>query len=279
MRADGAKTHLPEIDFADPSSPSLIVESFLCYCSLIAAADYSAPLNSQSEPNLGGKLLYAGELGFRSRAVVIAGNVAGCATLAVAEDPKIQKEAMRDGVVDFIVTSLDEALRILKNEIRKQTTVAVCVGAPATGVEREMVERGVQPALAFAGVQADEHGMPQTGHGWREIPRIDPDPALAFLSWQVAQSPARWIAKLDAIALDCLASDGSARRWIRLAPRYSGREFQAQRALYCDPDAAQRITDRFAQAVQSGEIGTEISAKLVIRGETQAFRMSPVANA
>ena len=34
---------------------------------------------------------------------------------------------MRDGVIDFLVTSLDEALRILKNEMRKRTAVAVCV--------------------------------------------------------------------------------------------------------------------------------------------------------
>ncbi len=45
------------------------------------------------------------------------------------------------------MTSLDEALRILKNEIRKRETVAVCVAAAPETVEREMLERGVLPDL------------------------------------------------------------------------------------------------------------------------------------
>ena len=104
-----------------------------------------------AELDLGGNFLYAGALDGRSRAMVIAGNVAGCATLAVAEDPAAQKLAMRDGVVDFVVTSLDEALRILKNEIRKRNAVAVVLPASRDAVEREMLERGVLPDLLFAG--------------------------------------------------------------------------------------------------------------------------------
>ena len=54
-----------------------------------------------------------------------------------------QKQAIRDGVADFLVNSLDEALRILKNQLRKRETVAVCVGLAPADVEREMKERGV----------------------------------------------------------------------------------------------------------------------------------------
>jgi urocanate hydratase len=79
----------------------------------------------------------------RLRALVVAGNIAGAATLTVTSDVDAQKHAVRDGTVDFLVTSLDEALRILKNEIRKGATVAVRVGEPLEDVEREMVERGV----------------------------------------------------------------------------------------------------------------------------------------
>ena len=81
------------------------------------------------EPTLGGKLLYIGELDPAGRALAVAGNIAGVASLCASADPAIQKQAVRDGVVDFLVTSLDEALRILKNEIRKREPVAVCVGA------------------------------------------------------------------------------------------------------------------------------------------------------
>ena len=76
---------------------------------------------------------------------MVAGNIAGAASLAATADPVAQKQAIREGVVNFLVTSLDEALRILKNEIRKRETVAVCVAASPQAVAAEMLERGVLP--------------------------------------------------------------------------------------------------------------------------------------
>ncbi len=254
-----------------PDSPQL--EALSLYWALMrdVAGD------QDGEPSLGGRLLYAGTLDIHSRAMVIAGNVAGCATLAVAEDPMKQKLAMRDGVVDFVVTSLDEALRILKNEIRKHAAVAVCVGAAPEKVEREMVERGVLPDLVFAGAPGEDRNTPSFGFGARQILCSDPGSSLAIVTWQVAQAPARWMAKLDAIALDCLASDESARRWIRLSSRYSGRDAQALRVLCCDSESAKQIIERFAQAVRNGEIAVEVSARLLVGGETKCFALSPSA--
>ena len=259
----------PDPVLANPNSVPL--EALCCYRALMR----DVAVSEDAEPNLGGRLLYVGAVDAQSRAMVIAGNVAGCATLAVAEDPMVQRAATRDGVVDFVVTSLDEALRIFKNEIRKRTPVAVCVGAAPGDVEREMVERGVQPDLVFAGVAGEDRKMLSFGSGAREIRCSDDDPSLAFVAWQVADAPMRWMGRLDAIALDRLTSDGSVRRWIRLSPRYSRRDAQGQRALYCDSESAKQIIERFAQAVRNGEIEAEVSARLVVGGATQAFRMSP----
>ena len=103
---------------------ALQVEHF--YAGLILAAN----LGPDAEPSLGGKLLYAGYLDADTRALLVAANIAGAASLAVSADADTGRQAIRDGIVDFLVTSLDEALRILKNEIRKRSTVAVCVLAP-----------------------------------------------------------------------------------------------------------------------------------------------------
>src|SRR5580698_3492686 len=84
---------------------------------------------AQPGPHLGGKLFYAGALTEPACAVTVAANIAGAATLAASDDRHAAKQAMRAGQVDFLVNSLDEALRILKNEIRKRETVAVCVTA------------------------------------------------------------------------------------------------------------------------------------------------------
>lgn len=235
----------------------------------------SVAVHSSEEPSLGGKLLYAGELDADGCALVIAANVAGCATLAATADTTTQKQAIRDGVVDFLVTSLDEALRVLKNEIRKRDTVAVCVGVSPQSIEHEMLERGVQPDLVFAGLPGQERGVKHFGEPSQEIEFTGPDPGLAFLSWQVAEAPARWMPMLDAIALKSLDADPWARRWIRLSPRYCGRSALSQRVLYCDPHAAREIRRRIADAVRKGEIGAEVAARLETGGECMVFRVSP----
>ena len=220
---------------ASASAGSLQLEAYRFYYSLTRTAELACASRQDAEPNLGGNLLYAGELGPRTCASVIAGSVAGCATLAATTESAAQKQAIRDGAVDFVVTSLDEALRILKNEIRKKATVAVCVGMAPSDVEREMLERGVLPDLVFAG--SDHHRTAaRFGSNSHQIQLTEPDRDQAFLEWRAAQSPPRWMARLDEIALDCLRSDLWAHRWIRLSPRYFGRSAQGQRALYCDSE-------------------------------------------
>ena len=258
------------------TSPSLQLEAYGLYCALMrGAASAHGDDRETDETNRGGKLLYAGELDDHGRAMVIAGNVAGCATLAATADLTAQKLVIREGVVDFVVTSLDEALRILKNEIRKRATVAVCVGASPAAIELEMMERGVLPDLVFGGAAGQRRSLPNFGPGSREIRRAEPDSNSACLTWMVAQAPARWMGKLDAIALDCLSADWRARRWLRLAPRYRGRSEQARRALYCERGPAELIIDRIAEKMREGAIETEVSASVVIGGETRVFRWRP----
>ena len=258
-------------DTAPANTESLQLESFCLYRVLMrdVKGDHDAELD------LGGKFLYAGALDACSRAMVIAGNVAGCATLAVAEDSAVQKLAMRDGVVDFVVTSLDEALRILKNEIRKRNAVAVSVTGEPDAVEREMLARGVLPDLLFAGQREGPRQVCHFGPSEQEVHLDTPDTGVAMISWQVERAPAQWMARLDAIAIDCLREDRPASRWIRVGPRYFGRMAQGQRALYCDAFTSNEIVRRFGDAVESGGIGTKVSMSLRIGGEAKDFQFVP----
>jgi hypothetical protein len=221
-----------------------------------------ATLGSAEPPSLGGKLLYAGELDSQGRALLVAANIAGAASLAATADPAAQKQAIRDGVADFLVNSLDEALRILKNEIRKRETVAVCIAGTPDNVLTEMQERGVVPDL---------------------LAPLEVSPASAgqvLLSWRVSAAPAQWLPKLDAIALSCLQQKGSAgvepaRRWLRLAPRYLGRRAQGTRVLRCRPDIANEIIAGVRRSVESGEIAVEVEIGLI--GSDEIFRFHPSA--
>lgn len=189
-------------------------------------------------PELGGKLLYAGELDEDGRAVVMAANIAGAASLCATANELGQKRAVRDGIIDFLVTSLDEALRILKNEIRKHSPVAVCIALAPAVIEPQMAERGV-----VADVPRPDGGAEG----------LTPDDA-ALVSWSVSREPARWMPKLDALAVECGAhlSEGT-RRWLEMSPRYLGRLAQSFHMVLAEQTFATRFMDR-AMALEGGAI-------------------------
>ena len=214
------------------------------------------PAEGSDEPDLGGRLLYAGELDQDGRALIVAANIAGAASLCATADQQQQKQGVRDGIVDFLVTSLDEALRILKNEIRKRAPVAVCIAAPGAEIEAQMAERGVLPDLWRAGVI--QHDSP-----------VHAD--VALVSWSVSAAPARWMPKLDAFALTCLdPGAGSARRWLRMAPRYLGRLAQSFHLVLAD----RAFATRFMEGAMTLEEGA-IPAKLQVsyRGGAEEFNL------
>ncbi|MGA7833452.1 MAG: hypothetical protein WCA21_21065 [Terracidiphilus sp.] len=214
------------------------VERF--YAALISAVN----LNSHGEPGLGGRLLYAGELEAEARALLVAANIAGAASLVVSADAVASKQAMHHGVVDFLVNSLDEALRILKNEIRKRETVAVCVAAAPEAIVEEMRERGVIADLS------------------RPIEYTTVEAGQSLLVWSVADSSAAWLRELDAVALDCMDSkSASARRWLRLAPRYLGRMAQGVRVLRCNQEAAARLQEEIRARVADGRIPVPVELR------------------
>jgi len=74
-----------------------------------------------------------------------AASIAGAATLALVDDGHEAKKAFRRGEVDFIVNTLDEALRALKNEVRQKRPLSVALVSDVDAAVAEMVERGVQP--------------------------------------------------------------------------------------------------------------------------------------
>jgi hypothetical protein len=259
---------------------ALQVERF--YAALMQTS--SAGLNT--EPSLGGKLLYAGELDSEGRALIIAANIAGAASLAATAGQAAQKQAVRDGVIDFLVTSLDEALRILKNEIRKSQPVAVCVAASPQAVEREMLERGVLPDLLRPAAAAAPEYAAFLSQGARQIQLPSLQENQSLLAWSVPTAPAQWLPNLDAIALDCLDGNkgapgldsetwDSARRWLRLAPRYLGRLAQNQRLLRCNEESAQKFLEKVRDQAEQGEIKVPVDIRLTTPTRTTEHKFSP----
>ncbi len=195
------------------------------------------------ENGLGGRLIWAGEIGragdgMPGRRLLFAANIAGAASLAATGDTIAQREAIRDGAVDFFVTSLEEALRILKNEVRKKQAVSVGVALEPHTLVEQLLARGVLPdllppaewdeaATGLAGEQADAF----VGHGAARIPEGGAG-LQRYITWATDREAARWLPKLSLCAQTAIpAADAGRQRWLRLAPRYLGRMAQRQHGV------------------------------------------------
>ena len=218
-----------------------------------AYAALTARRDADAESGMGGRLFYAGELDGAGRALVVAANVAGAATLAVAAGRDAQKQAIRDGVADFLVTSLDEALRIVKNQLRKREPVAVCVGMERAAAEREMSERGVAPDLRREELPATTECGALAVEADGNEPAQENAPALVV--WRAEPAHPRELTMLDEMALACAdADDWAARRWLRLAPRYLGRMAQGAHWMEMRRAAAARFSAQVRAREERGEM-------------------------
>jgi urocanate hydratase len=97
--------------------------------------------------DLAGKLIVSGGMGGMGGAQPLAATMAGAAFLGIDVDPERIKKRLKTGYCDFMVTTLDEALRILKNAVRKKENVSVGLVGNCADVIPELAERGVVPDI------------------------------------------------------------------------------------------------------------------------------------
>jgi urocanate hydratase len=77
----------------------------------------------------------------------LAATMNGGAFLGIDVDPERIKRRVKTGYCDVMVTSLDEALRILKNAVRKREAASVGLVGNCADVIPELARRGVVPDL------------------------------------------------------------------------------------------------------------------------------------
>ena len=97
--------------------------------------------------DLAGKLIVSGGMGGMGGAQPLAATMTGAAFLGIDVDPERIKKRLKTGYCDFMVTSLDEALRILKNAVRKKENVSVGLVGNCADIIPELAERGVVPDI------------------------------------------------------------------------------------------------------------------------------------
>ena len=148
----------------------------------------------------GGALVLCSGAGCAASGITVAASVAGAATLAIDSDAEAMKSALRRGELDFVVNTLDEALRTLKNQIRLKRPLSVGLIADVSATLAELESRGVQPDVTIdPRVSAASH-----------------EDELFFAVRDTGE-----LQRLDAALLEALPTDDVVRpRWIRRLPQY-----------------------------------------------------------
>jgi len=108
---------------------------------------FAAAARQQFGGSLSGKLVVTGGMGGMGGAQPLAATMNGAAFLGIDVDPERIKRRVKTGYCDVMVTSLDEALRILKNAVRKGEATSVGLVGNCADLIPEMAKRGVVPDI------------------------------------------------------------------------------------------------------------------------------------
>ena len=114
--------------------------------------------------SLAGRFVVAGGMGGMGGAQALAATLNGAAFLGIDADIAAIKRRVKGGYCEVMVNNLDEALRILKNAVRKREPASVGLIGNAAELLPEFVRRGVLPDLLTDETPADDlfSYIPQT---------------------------------------------------------------------------------------------------------------------
>src|SRR5438045_17464 len=140
---------------------------------------FSAAAEKHFGGDLSGKLVVSGGMGGMGGAQPLAATMAGACFLGIDVDAERIKKRLKTGYCDFMVNSLDEALRILKNSIRKKEAISVGLVGNCADVIPELADRGVLPDILTDQTSAHDplHGYVPRGMSLEEaLGRRESDP-------------------------------------------------------------------------------------------------------
>ena len=144
---------------------------------------FAAVANRHFSGEMEGKWIVSSGMGPRGGTLALAATLQGAVFLGIEPDAGRIKQHIRAGTCDFCVSQLEEALRILKNALRKQQPTSVGLIGNGAEVIPEMARRGILPDLLTdrTGVNDPMHHYLPCGltmHQAEELRARDPSEAL-----------------------------------------------------------------------------------------------------
>jgi Urocanase Rossmann-like domain len=197
----------------------------------------------------GGQLIL--NIGLTDQAIPLASNIVGAVCLSIEENPTAARAALRTGACDFVVNTLDEALRAMKNEVRQHKPLSVGLQGNQSQILREILERGLAPKLV---TNLTDPETLQTLQSQGDTTLNSEEAATLVTSiteknhWTAHDFPQPNPAALksfDTQAAAILPPDDNLRRtWLTVAPRLFPRETPPHRTLWLTPSEARRLSQK-----------------------------------
>jgi urocanate hydratase len=264
---------------ADAHSPSWVftgAQQYLpsAYEALAAAAQ------GYFQGSLGGKLVLRDGMTGRGAALPLAATLNGAAFLGFEADVQCIKARVKAGYCDVMVNNLDEALRILKNAVRKRQPSSVGLQGNSAEIIPELARRGVVPDLLLGeggGFSPAEVRTP-LADGLRALaemgalkPDLDWDPdetRVPMILVALSGEPAD-IGRADELLVKMFPRDEALCRWIALARKHV--RFEGLTARACLLDASEHSAFGFAlnDLAARGELKAPIAIGHADAGEAR----------
>jgi hypothetical protein len=226
----------------------------------------------QISPTWGGQLILSLGLNSAGAALSIAANIAGTVSLSIDNNSTHLREVVRSGAADFVVKTLDEAIRAMKNEVRKRAPLSIALSADPFLTLTEIQDRGLAPQLFSTFLSPGDltpeqrSTLTQAAHQFQTagaslIDFTDQPPPSPFTSgdklltslltkrnWTLQTftfDTAATLRAFDARALTLLSpdhpDDTPRRRWLEAAPRILQRQRPPHRSLWLTPSEAETL--------------------------------------
>jgi urocanate hydratase len=190
---------------------------------------------------LAGHLALSPAFDLEAAELAIATTIAGGVFLGIEPDQERLKAAVRNGSCDFMVNTLDEALRVLKNELRKRTPLSTGLLGDPEEVLPAMVVRGVQPDL-IANTANLAPAIPFVTRGAQLLPPLESASDHHQVIWTAANP--QDMRRMDQLALASIPAEDMIRhRWLQQAPTSFHREIPLRRVLDLNPQERTILLD------------------------------------
>jgi urocanate hydratase len=194
--------------------------------------------------NWGGSLIL--NIGLTDHSIPLASNIVGAVCLSLEQNPAKARLALRTGACDFVVNTLDEALRAMKNEVRQSKPLSVGLQGNESAILHEILERGLAPQLV-TNLTASEPLQAFQAHGTITLNSEEAATLLASVAeknqWIAHDYPQPNPAALKSFDTHAaiLLDDPLRRTWLTAAPRLFPRETPPHRTLWLTPSEAEQL--------------------------------------